>query len=179
MNACQRTVGQHGRELNGLPVQCRHQFVADLYTQFGVEALSRHKHQSRGKTAKRVAAQEQACALALLQAQYADGVLGQCGGVDLEQLVARVHIQNRLQRFGCVAVGHHTSGRHDCSDAAAHLGNLPDGSGVGRGCVKTQKAGFAHHRACRIEAFYGYIVQPGGAVHGRAGHGLGDQDQLV
>ncbi len=76
VDACLRAVGEHGRELDRLAIECGHQLVADANPQFGVEAVTWHKHQCRGEAAKRVAAQEQAGALAFLQAQDADRVFG-------------------------------------------------------------------------------------------------------
>ena len=139
VDARQRAVGQHGREFERAPVQCRHQLQADLHTQFGVVAVAWHKHQGRGKATKRVAAQEQPCTLALLQPQDADGVFGQGGGVDLEQLVARVHVENRLQRLGSMAVGHYTGDADHMGGAPAHQRYVGHSSGVGGRCVKPQE----------------------------------------
>ena len=76
MDTCQRAVGQHRREFERLPVQRGHQLGTNLDPQLGVVAVARHEHLGRGETPKRVAAQEQPGALAFLQPQYADAVLG-------------------------------------------------------------------------------------------------------
>ena len=178
VNTGLRAVGQRRGEFNRLAVQRCHQLVADAHTQFGVEALARNKHLGRNETTKRIAPQEDPCALTLLQAQDADGVLTQCGGIDLEQFVARVSVQDRLQRFGRVALGHDAGAGHDLRGALAHARNFTDRRRISSGGVEAQKAHFTDNLATRVETLDADVVEPGRAVHGGARHGLGHQHQF-
>ena len=179
MNARLRAVGQGRGELDRLPLQRAHQFVADPDAQLGIEALTRHEHLGRGKPTKRIAPEEHAGALTFLQAQDAHGVLGQAGDIDLEQLVARIGVQYRLQRFGCMTVRHDTSAVHDLSGQPAHAGNLADGSRIGSRGVETQKARLAHQLTGSVEALDADVVKPGRPVHRGTRHRLGHQHQFI
>ena len=179
MDARLRAVGQHRRELNRLPIKGCHQLIADFDTQLGIEAVPGDKDEGRRKAAKRVAAYKQPRALAFLQPQNANGMLGQRGGIDLEQFVARIGVQNRLQGLRSMAVRHHPGGVHDCRHATANLRYFGDGSQVGGSGVQAQKARLADDVACFVKPLDGDVVQPGRAMYGGAGHGFCDQYQFV
>ncbi len=106
-------------------------------------------------------------------------MLRQCGGVNLEQPIARVSVENGLQRLRRMAVRHHAGISQDLAGAHADLGNLGDGRSVGRRGVKPQEPRFADHHPGFVKALDRDVVQPGRAVHGGSCHGLGDQYQLI
>ena len=106
-------------------------------------------------------------------------MVGQGGGIDLEQFVARIDVQNRLQGFGRVAVGHDARDSHHVGHASPHLRDIGHCGGIGGRGVKPQKAGLSDHLAGVVKALDGDVVEPGRAVHGGARHGLGDQHQFI
>ena len=171
----QRTVGEHGRKFQRLTVQRVHQLSAHLDAQLGVVTVSRHEHLRRHKAPERVAPQEHPGALALLQAQDADGVFGQACTVDLEQFVTRITVENGLQGLGGVAVGHHGGGSHHLGRTAPHARYVSHGGGIRAGGIQTQKAVFTHHLTSGVKTLHCHVIQPGRPVHGGACHRLGDQ----
>ena len=179
VDACQRAVGEHGGELQRLPVQRRHQRRADLDPQLGVVAVTLYEDLRRGEAPERIMAQEHPGALAFLQPQYADGVFAQGRDIDLEQLVARITVQDRLQGFGGMAVGYHTSASDHLGGTAAHPGYVTDRRRIGSRGVEAQETVFTDQLARDVESLHGNIVQPGRAMYGRACHGLGHQQQVV
>ena len=80
------------------------QDVAEALVQRRIEALARREHQAAREAADRIAAHEQRHPVALLQLQDAERMVVERVGVDLEQLVARIGVEDRRAapcRHGC------------------------------------------------------------------------------
>jgi hypothetical protein len=68
VNAGQRAVGQHRRELNGLTIQRATKFIADFASEFGVVAVTWHEQLCGGEAAKWVTAKKDSRTLPFLKA---------------------------------------------------------------------------------------------------------------
>ncbi len=143
--------------------------------QAGVEAFARHIDQAGDEAGEGIAAQEQACALALAQAQDAHRRGVELAGLDLEQLVARVLIQDRDQRLGRMAVGQEAGACGDRGQLAPQQRDLRRIGVVGRRGEEADEAPFAQHLALGIEAFDADVVEVARPVHRGSGVGLGQQ----
>ncbi len=126
-----------------------------------------------------VLAQEQPQPAALLEVEDGGRDGAQLVGRGLEQLVARVGLQDLEQVAAVVAVRGEARVREDLGDLAAHDGDPAYGLGVrGRG-EQAQEAALARDIALGVELLHPDVVEVGGAVHGGAAVGLGQHEQLV
>jgi hypothetical protein len=80
-----------------------------------------------------------------------------------------------IWRHGC---RHHAGRGHHLRRTRRAPAESRPPRGVGGGGVQAQEAG-SPTTWPRVKTLDGHIVQPGRAVHGGAGHGLGDQHQFV
>src|SRR3546814_20395626 len=83
-------------------LECRGQNVLQLAAQRGVVAVARHKDHAGHEALEGVAAHEEGGAVTLLQVPHADRDLVQVLDRDLEQLVARVVLEDVQDRMRAV-----------------------------------------------------------------------------
>ena len=88
-----------------LPCHACSQDRGEAVAQRRIEALARREHQAGREAADRVAAREQRHAPPLLQLQDAQRMVVERVLLDLEQLVARIGVEDGQQRLAVVAVG--------------------------------------------------------------------------
>ena len=95
----QHLVAHLRREIRALTVVGGGQDVLHLAAQGGVVAVARHIDHAGDETFEGIVAHEERGALTLLQVQHADGDLVQLLHRDLEQLVARIGLEDVDERF--------------------------------------------------------------------------------
>ncbi|MDQ1092969.1 hypothetical protein QE400_002382 [Xanthomonas sacchari] len=172
----QRRLAQHHAGIDVLAVQRVLQQRLDAQAHVGVEALARDVHQRGNETAVLVAAQEQAAAHPLLQAEDAHRGAVQLLLVGLEQLLARQRLQDVAQRLAAVAARGQLGLAHDGVEALAHQRDLPRAAVVGAGGEQAEEALLGDDAALGVELQHADVVHVAAAVHPRARVGLG-QDQ--
>src|SRR5258708_14379993 len=90
--------------------------VVKLDAQVGVEAVARDEHQRRDEPLVGIATHKQRDAMALLKAQDAETGVEQLVLGGLEQLVARVGLEDVLQRLAVAAVPREAADIDDAAD---------------------------------------------------------------
>jgi hypothetical protein len=134
----------------------------------GVEPVARHEHEHREEAPERVGPGEQPQALALAQVEDAHGGLEQLVVRDLEQLVARVGVEDLEEGLLVVAPWREGGALQHARDAPAQDRDLRGARAVGR--VREQPQEHALADADEVEV--------GGAVDRRAGVGLRERERL-
>ena len=141
-------------------------------------AVAREVDEAGHEAAVAVAAHEQPGLAALLHVQDREGHLGELLGVDLEQLVARVGLEDLQQVLVGVAVDAEAGPvEHLLRDAAGER-HVHDGRDVGARGVEAEEAALADDLAVGVEHLHADVVEVGGAVHGGAGVGLGEHHDV-
>ena len=125
-----------------------------------------------------VPAQEQPGLLALLQPQHAQRDRGELLGRDLEQLVARVVLQDLDQVLAVVAVPGHLGLGQDLGQLAAEHGHVGDGRGMRRVRVQPEEPVLPDDSVVGPELLDRDVVQVAGPVDGGPGVGLGQHQAL-
>ena len=97
-----------------------------------VEAVARDEHEHREEAPERVTAREQPQPLALAEVEDPHGHVEQLVRGDLEQLVARVGVEDLEQRLLVVAAVREAGALEDRGDPAAQDGDLGRARAVGR-----------------------------------------------
>ena len=119
----QHGIAQQHVEVGGSAGEGRHQDALHLHPQVGRVGVARHEHEAGDEALERVAAHEQAQPLPVAEREDAErGVVELVVG-DLEQLVARIGLEDVVERLGQVPAG----GRPARSTIAS---TLPRSSGV-------------------------------------------------
>ncbi len=139
LDARQQGFGQQRRELAAGAMERLHQQLLDALAQVGVVLVARHEDQARDKSVEAVAPHEQPDALVLLQPQDADGDLEQLVLVGLEQVIARILLEDGDQRLVQVALGQEAGARQDVGALAPRQRNLAGADHIGRGRVQPTK----------------------------------------
>ena len=150
----------------------------DASAVLGVEAVARHEHQTGQEAAEGVAAHEQAQALALAEVQDPDSDLEQLFDGDLEQLVARVGLQDLDQGLLVVAARRERGALEHGGHLAAQDRDVARAGVVGGVRVEAEEAPLADHLAVRVKALDTHVVEIGGPVHRGARVRLGHVEQV-
>ena len=174
----QRRLAQHDAGIDLVADQRLLQQRLDAQAHVGVEALPRHVDQGREEPAIAVAAQEQAAAHPLLQAEHADGGAVELFLGRLEQFLARQRLQDVAQGLAAVAVGRQAAAAHDVFEAFTHQRDLPRAAVVGGRGVHAQEALLADDDAVGVELEHADVVHVALAVDPRATVGLGQDQRL-
>ncbi len=172
VDARQRRIGEQHVEVRGAAVERLQQDRLELATQFGGVVLARHVDQARDEPLERVAPDEQAEALALAELQDAVRDLVQLVGRDLEQLVARISLEDVLQRLAEVTGGRESRTFQHLALLAAQQRNLGHARAVRRRREEPEEAVFADRLPVRPVALHADVVDVAGPVHGRPVVGL-------
>ena len=136
--------------------------------------FTRHEDETGGEALELVGPDEQANARAFPEMQNpgSDPVELVCG--NLEQLVARIGLEDVLQRLAGVAGPLEARKLHDLLELAAQVGNIARALAVRHRGEQADKAALADDAALRIETLDTDIVHVDGAMHGgpyaRLGH---------
>ena len=133
----------------------------------GVEALARQVDETGEEAAERVAADEEAHAPALAEVEDAHRRLEELVRRDLEQLVARVRLEDVEERLVVVTPAEQTRPLHDALGLAPEHRDLPWARAVGGVRVEPEEAPLTGDLAVLVEALDADVVEVRGAVHGR------------
>jgi hypothetical protein len=178
LDAAQRLVGHVGVVGDDRPFQLLRQDAADLAAQIGREPVARDVDQRRDIALERVRAQEQRDALALLQMQDALGDIVELVALDLEQLVARIALQDMGQRLGRMPAGLEAGALDHRLDLLPQQRDLPRALVVGDRGQEPDEQPFADRLAVLVEDLDRHRVHMHPPVHGRAPVRLGDAHQV-
>jgi hypothetical protein len=154
------------------------QDVAEALGQRRVEALARREHQAACEAADRIAAREQRHAMAFLQLQDSQRMVVQRGRVDLEQLVARIGIEDGEQRLAVMAVGIEAGARQHRFDAAAQQRHLEHRRVIGGRGEQAGETPLAGGVALGVVGLDDHAIHRTAAMDQRLAVGLDDQQRL-
>ena len=174
--------GQHrlrgsGRVLDARAAQPLQQQLLHGQPHLGRVPVPRQVDQRRPEPAGRVAAQEQPGLAPLLQVLHGQRDRQQLVGADLQQLVARIGLEDLEQLLAGVAVERHPGAGDDLFHPPPHERHVEHAAGVGGRREQPDEAVLPG--AVLAREADGDQVQPGPAVHRRPGVGLGDGQQVV
>ena len=139
----------------------------ELAAQGGVVAVARHVDQTGDEALERIAAREEGDALPLLQVEDAEGDAVEVVGGDLEQLVARVGLDDVAQVLAVVAVGREAGARDHRLDLLLEERDRERARTVGGGGEEADEEAFAGHLAVAVEALDRHRVHRHRLVHRR------------
>ena len=179
MQAGEHRLGGPRRVLDVRAAEALQQDLLHRQPDLGRVPVARQVDQRRPEPAGRVLPQEQPRLPALDQVQHRQRDGQQLVGADLEQLVARIGLQDVEQFLAGVAVGRHPGARDHLGDAAPHEGDVDDARRVRRRGEQPHEAELAGDPAVGGGQVHRDEVEPGAAVHGGAGVGLGDLHQVM
>ena len=146
------------------------------FAQCRVKALARDEHQVGGEAAEGVAAGEQRHAPAFLQLQDAQRLVVERVCVDLEQLVARIGIEDRQQRLAVVAGGVDAGAAEDTRDPAAQQRHVARHRMIGGGREQAGEAALAGDPSVGVAGLHDHAIERPAAMDQRHPVGLHDQD---
>ncbi len=133
-----------------------------------VEAVARNEDETGEEAPEAVAANEQAQPLALAEVEDPHRGLEQLVGVHLDQLVARVRLEDLDQGLLVVAARGERGAREHVLDLAAQDRDVGQPRLVGRVRVEPEEAALADDLALVVEALHSDVVEVRGAVDSRA-----------
>ncbi len=166
-----------GLELDLGAVQRLLQDVLKPAPDLGVVALARHVDEAGDEAREGVAAQEQAERLALVQVQDLLHDLEQLVVAGLQQLVARIGLEDVDQRLARVAGGRQAGALDQPRDLVPEQRDLARIAIVGGRGEQAEEAVLAQDLALGVEPADAEVVEIDRPVHGRAGVGLGDHQR--
>ncbi len=179
VDAHEHRLRQAQLEVDALGVERLGQDLLDALPVARVEAVAREEHEAGDVALEGVAADEHPHALALPEREDAHGELEQLVRGNLEELVARVGVEDLQQRLLRVAGGRERGARDDRLDLAPDDRDLACDRAV-RGCrVEPEEAALAHDLARGPEALDADVVQVAGTVHGRTAVGLREDQRTL
>ncbi len=149
-----------------------------LLAQFGRVVLARGVNEANEKTLEGIAPHEQTEALPLAEMQNAHRRAQQLVLARLEQLVARIARENVEQRLAGVAAGGDARPGDDVGRLPAQERNVRRIRAVRGRRVQAEEAMLAADVAGGVEALDADVVEIARAVHGRAGVGLRDDQEV-
>jgi hypothetical protein len=173
MDAREHGVAQQHVEVGARSGERREQDALQPHPQVGRVSLARNEHEARDEAVERVAADEQAQPLPIAQRQDAERRFVELVIGDLEQLVARIGLEDVVERLGQMTAGGQAGPLDDRFDLAAQQRRLGHARAVRGRCEQPEEAVLADDFATLVVALDADVVGVTGAVHGRAGVGLG------
>ena len=156
-----------GRVVDTRPAEGLLQDLLDPLPVPRVEALPRQEDETRDEAAERVAADEEADAPALAEMEDPERDLEELVLRDLEQLVARIRLEDLDERLVVVAAAREPGPLDDVLRLAPEHRDLPRRRVVGGVRVEPEETALAGDLAARVEALDADVVEVGGPVHGR------------
>jgi hypothetical protein len=176
MHAGQHGLAELGREVGDAALKGVLEDLGEALAQLGVVALARHIDEAGGEAAEGVAAHEQRDTLPLLQIEDAERGVVELVVRDLQELVARICVENVQQRLGVMALGREARALQRPADLAAKQRNRSWIAAVGERGEETHEEPLAHHAAVQSEQAHADRVHMRRAVHGGALVRLGDRE---
>ena len=166
-------------ELRGDAVERLGQDALEALAQLGVVAIARREDQAGHEARVRVLAHQQAQALAIAELQDRSRVAIEVLGSDLQQLVARIGLEDRGERLAAVARGQQPGALDHLAELSAQQRHLHRVLAVRRVRVQAEEARLADHFAFVVEALDADVVELPGPMHGGARVRLGEHQQLL
>ena len=119
----------------------------NLHPQVGRVGIARHEHEAGDEALERVAADEQAQPLPVAEREDAERRVVELVVGDLEQLVARIGLEDVVERLGQVPAGRQAGALDDRLDLAAQQRRLGHARAVCRRGEQAEEAVLADHLA--------------------------------
>ena len=167
-DARQYRFGQIDIEFGARAVELPEQDLLPFLPQLGRVVLAGRIDQTRQEAFERIASHEQPEALPVAQVQYADGGAQQIVFGGLEQLIARIGLQDVDQGLAGMAAGLQAGACDDVGDLAPQQWDLRRIGAVRGRREESQETILAADLALCVEALDGDVVEIAGPVHGRA-----------
>ncbi len=155
----------------------RHEDRLQPLAQGGVVAVARDVDEAGEEAAEGIGPDEEPDPLALLQMEDLAADAVEQLGVGLEELVARIGLEDVDERLAVVAGGRVAGPRDDRLDLAAEQRDLARAAVVGGRGEEAEEAMLARDAAVRRVALDADHVEIGSAMHGAARRALGDQQR--
>jgi hypothetical protein len=165
-------------ELDGLPAEGVLEQVGHLHANGRVVAVARDVDQAGDEAAEVVLADEQLGAAPLLQLGDGHRRLVELLDAGLDQLVARVALEDTEEVLAGVAVVGHAGAVEHALNLLGDQRHPQHRLGVGRGGVEAEEAALADHGAVVGVGLDPDVVEVGHAVHGGARVGLGQHEDV-
>ena len=170
-----RIAADRGRDRGRRAVPGPFEDRCEALAQCCIKALARGEDQVGGEAADDVAAREQRNAAALLQLQDAQHLVVERVLVDLEQLVARVGIEDRRQRLAVVAMGIDAGAAQHARHPASQQRHIGHHRVIGGGGEQAGEAPLAGDAAVGVVGFHDHAIHRPAAMDQRWPVGLHDQ----
>ncbi len=175
----QRIVAHMGVPVGDLAVEGGGEDPLEGQPQARVVAVARHEDEGGDEALERIAAQEQRDALALLQLHDAAGDLVEVVEADLEQLVARIVVEDVDQGLAGVAGRVVVGAADQIEDLLAQQRDVARRLVVGGRGEQADEQAHAVDPAVLVEALDRERIHVHRAVHGRAAVGLGQHQEVA
>src|SRR5207253_9196225 len=133
-----------------------------------VVPLEWEKDEAGQEPAERVAPDEEAKPAPLTEAEDPERDVVELVVGDLEELIARIALEELDERLVIVAAGDEAAAVDYALRLAPQDRDLPRARPVRRVGVEAEDASLAGDRSCVVEALQAHVVEVGGPVHGRA-----------
>lgn len=179
VDAGEDRLGVPGGEVDADAVELLLEDVHQAQPHAGGEAVARQVDQRGVVAPVLVLAQVQPQPAALLEVQDGGDDLAELVDRGLEQLVARVGLEDLRQVAAVVAGRREAGGFEDLGDLAADHRDAAHGLGVRGGGEQAEEAALADDVALGVELLDAHVVEVRGTVHGGAAVGLGQHQQTV
>ena len=177
MKPRQRVVADQGVEGRARAVEGVLEYLDEILAQVGIEPVAGHVDQAGDEALERIAAREQAQARAFVQMHDAQAVLEKLVLADLEQLVARIGLQNVGQRLAGVAQRRESGPRHGDRHFLAQHGHVARRAVIGGRGEQADETMRADGLAVLRKALDADRIHVYGPMHRGAPVGLGDHQQ--
>src|SRR5690606_6462093 len=155
------------------------QHRAELLTDIGIELLPRDIDDGGNESLKPVTAEKRPDARAFLQRQNLAGIDKEIIDRDLEQLIARIILQDMGECLLIVAVLWKARPLQRLADLAAEIGNVARDAVVGGRGKEAGEAALPDHLSFFVEFLDADIVKMNSAVNGRADIRFRHDDKLA
>ena len=159
VEARQHRLGDARRVVDARPAERLLEDLLDPLPVLGVEALARQVDEAGEEAAERVPADEQPHAPALAEVEDAERGLEELVLRDLEQLVARIGLEDLDERLVVVAAAQEPRPLDHALRLAPEHGDLPRARAVGGVRVEPEEAPLAGDLAGRVEALDADVVE--------------------
>ena len=171
--------GQPDLEINGLGLENLLQLFLDAFTHGGVVTVAGEEHHCGHETTERVLAEEQTRLAALVQTQHTAGGVVELVRRHVEQLVARVVLNDPQQISRGVAVRQETKALHHRLHLVTHQRGLMGGHGIGAAGEQPQDQVFTGDRAVLGEDPNADVIQVFAPVNRGPAIGLGHEKHFT